>query len=140
MNTISNYYPNIKKIHVLKYDDEGDDEITYVLTAITNNKKSYLIDTYSIGKNVYKNIKLLLDLLGENSVIYSRVTKPLEKLENSNNKYCPSRKVTKKIFDLLGSKFYGYFSVEPYEKRFCEIIFDERKVFKNIEDVIYLRL
>ena len=89
---------------------------------------------------MYKTIKLLLDLLGKNSVIYSRVIKALEKLENSNNKYCPSRKVTKKICDMLGSKSYGYFSAEPYEKRFCEITFDERKVFKNIEDVIYLRL
>ena len=41
---------------------------------------------------------------------------------------------------MLGSKFYRYSSIEPYENRFCDIIFDERKVFKNIEDVIYLRL
>ena len=43
MNTISIYYPN-KKIHVIKYGDGGDDEITYLLIAIANNKKSYLID------------------------------------------------------------------------------------------------
>ena len=41
---------------------------------------------------------------------------------------------------MLGIKFYRYFNVEPYENSFCDIIFDERKVFKNIEDVIYLRL
>ena len=139
MNIISIYYPN-KKIHVIKYGDGGDDEITYLLIAIANNKKSYLIDTYSIGKDVYENIKLLLNLLGKDSVIYSRLIKALEKLENSKNKYHPSRKVTKKICDMLGSKFYRYFSVERYENRFRHIIFDERNVFRNKADVIYSRL
>ena len=41
---------------------------------------------------------------------------------------------------MLGSKFYRYFSTEPYENSFCNIIFDERKFFKNTEDLIYLRL
>ena len=139
MNTISVYYPN-KKIHVIKYGDGEDDEITYVLTAITNNKKSYLIDTYSIKKDTYANIKLLLNLLKGGSIIYSRLIEALKKLENSKNKYHPSRKVTKKICDMLASKFYRCVTIEPYENRFCDIIFDERKVFKNVEDVIYLRL
>ena len=41
---------------------------------------------------------------------------------------------------MLGSAFYRCVTIEPYENRFCDIIFDERKVFKNVEDVIYLRL
>ena len=135
MNIISIYYPN-KKIHVIKYADQGDDEITYAHTKITNNKKSYLIDTYSLKKDIYANIKLLLNLLKKDSVIYSRLVTAFEKLENSKNKYRPSEK----NMCMLGSKFYRYFSIEPYENRFCDIIFDERKVFKNIEDVIYLRL
>ena len=104
MNTISVYYPN-KKIHVIKYGDGEDDEITYVLTAITNNKKSYLIDTYSIKKDTYANIKLLLNLLKGGSIIYSRLIEALKKLENSRNKYHPSRNVTKKMCNMLGSKF-----------------------------------
>ena len=135
MNIISIYYPN-KKIHVIKYADQGDDEITYAHTKITNNKKSYLIDTYSLKKDIYANIKLLLNLLKKDSVIYSRLVTAFEKLENRKNKYRPSEK----NMCMLGSKFYRYFSIEPYENRFCDIIFDERKVFKNIEDVIYLRL
>ena len=62
INIISIYYPN-KKIHVIKYADEGDDEITYAHTKITNNKKSYRIGTYSLKKDIHANIKLLLNLL-----------------------------------------------------------------------------
>ena len=126
-----------KKIHVIKYVDE----VTYVFTEINNNKKSYLIDTYSFNKDLYANIKLLLDLLKKGSVILSRSLKVLEKLENSKQEISSIRKVSKKICDMLGSsKFYRYFNVEPYENRFCDTIFDERKVFKNTEEVIYLRL
>ena len=62
METISIYYPN-KNIHLSKYSDE----VTYVFIKIANNKKSYLVDTYSLNKNVHTNIKLLLDLLKKNS-------------------------------------------------------------------------
>ena len=113
METISIYYRN-KKIYVIKYVDE----VSYVFTGINNNKKSYLIDTYSFNKDVYANTKLLLDLLKKDSVILSRLLKALEKWENSQNKYRPSRKVSKKICDMLGIKFYRYFNVEPYENSF----------------------
>ena len=66
--------------------------------------------------------------------------KALEKLENSKNKYRPSKKVTKRICLMLGSKFYRYVSIEPSEDRYCDVDFNERKLFKNKEDVIYLRL
>ena len=74
METISIYYRN-KKIYVIKYVDE----VSYVFTGINNNKKSYLIDTYSFNKDVYANTKLLLDLLKKDSVILSRLLKALEK-------------------------------------------------------------
>ena len=41
---------------------------------------------------------------------------------------------------MLGRKFYKYFSIEPFENRYCGVDFNERKLFKNTEDVIYLRL
>ena len=66
--------------------------------------------------------------------------KALEKLENSKNKYRPSKKVTKRICLMLGSKFYGYFGIEPFEDRYCNVDLNERKLFKNKEDVVYLRL
>ena len=135
METISIYYPN-KNIHLSKYSDE----VTYVFIKIANNKKSYLVDTYSLNNNVYTNIKLLLDLLKKDSTIYLRLMKALEKLENSKNEYRPSKKVTKRICLMLGSKFYRYFSIEPFEDRYCDVDFNERKLFKNKEDVIYLRL
>ena len=101
----------------------------------------YLIDIYYFNNNdVYVNIKLLLNLLKGDSVIYSRLIKALEKLENSKNKYHPSKKVTKKICLMLDSKIYRYFSIEPFKNRFCDINFNERRLFKNTEDVIYLRL
>ena len=136
METISIYYPD-KKNHVTKYIDE----VTDVFTKInSNNKKSYLIETYSFNNNVYVNIKLLLELLKKDSDIYLRLLKVLEKLENSKNKYRPSRKVRKKICLMLGSKFYRYFSIQPFEDRYCSIDFNERTLFKNTEDVIYLWL
>ena len=135
METISIYYPN-KNIHLSKYSDE----VTYVFIKIANNKKSYLVDTYSLNNNVYTNIKLLLDLLKKDSTIYLRLMKALEKLENSKNEYRPSKKVTKRICLMLGSKFYRYFSIEPFEDRYCEVDLNERKLFKNKEDAIYLRL
>ena len=58
METISIYYPN-KNILLRK----NSNEVTYVFTKLANNKKSYLVDTYSLNNNVYTNIKLLLDLL-----------------------------------------------------------------------------
>ena len=116
METISIYYPD-KKNHVTKYIDE----VTDVFTKINNNnKKSYLIETYSFNNNVYVNIKLLLELLKKDSDIYLRLLKVLEKLENSKNKYRPSRKVRKKICLKLGSKFYRYFSIQPFEDRYCK--------------------
>ena len=127
METISIYYPN-KKIHVTKYSNE----VTYLFTKINNNnnKKSYLIDTYYFNNNVYVNIKLLLDLLTKDSVIYSRLIKALEKLENSKNKYRPSKKVTKRICLMLGSKFYKYISIESFENRYCGVDVNERKLLK----------
>ena len=62
METISIYYPN-KNIHLTK----NSNEMTYVFIKIANNKKSYLVDTYSLNKNVHTNIKLLLDLFKKNS-------------------------------------------------------------------------
>ena len=135
METISIYYPN-KNIHLSKYSDE----VTYVFIKIANNKKSYLVDTYSLNNKVHTNIKSLLDLLKKDSTIYLRLMKALEKLENSKNKYRPLKKVTKRICLMLGSKFYRYFSIEPFEDRYCEVDFNERKLFKNKEDAIYLRL
>ena len=41
---------------------------------------------------------------------------------------------------MLDSKIYRYFSVEPFKNRFSDINFNERRLFKNTEDVIYLRL
>ena len=126
METISIYYLN-KKIHVTKYSNE----VTYLFTKINNNnKKSYLIDTYYFNNNVYVNIKLLLDLLKKDSVIYSRLIKALEKLENSKNKYRPSKKVTKRICLILGSKFYKYISIESFENRYCGVDVNERKLLK----------
>ena len=126
METISIYYPN-KKIHVTKYSNE----VTYLFTKINNNnKKSYLIDKYYFNNNVYVNIKLLLDLLKKDSVIYSRLIKALEKLENSKNKYRPSKKVTKRICLMLGSKFYKYISIESFENRYCGVDVNERKLLK----------
>ena len=126
METISIYYLN-KKIHVTKYSNE----VTYLFTKINNNnKKSYLIDTYYFNNNVYVNIKLLLDLLKKDSVIYSRLIKALEKLENSKNKYRPSKKVTKRICLMLGSKFYIYISIESFENRYCGVDVNERKLLK----------
>ena len=126
METISIYYLN-KKIHVTKYSNE----VTYLFTKINNNnKKSYLIDTYYFNNNVYVNIKLLLDLLKKDSVIYSRLIKALEKLENSKNKYRPSKKVTKRICLMLGSKFYKYISIESFENRYCGVDVNERKLLK----------
>ena len=126
METISIYYLN-KKIHVTKYSNE----VTYLYTKINNNnKKSYLIDTYYFNNNVYVNIKLLLDLLKKDSVIYSRLIKALEKLENSKNKYRPSKKVTKRICLMLGSKFYKYISIESFENRYCGVDVNERKLLK----------
>ena len=89
---------------------------------------------------MYVNIKLLLELLKKDSDIYLRLLKVLEKLENSKNKYRPSRKVRKKICLKLGSKFYRYFSIQSFEDRYCSIDFNERTLFKNTEDVIYLCL
>ena len=77
-----------KKIHVIKYVDE----VTYVFTEINNNKKSYLIDTYSFNKDLYANIKLLLNLLKKGSVILSRLLKALEKLENSKKEISSIKK------------------------------------------------
>ena len=135
METISIYYPN-KNIHLTK----NSNEMTYVFTKIANNKKSYLVDTYSLNNKVHTNIKSLLDLLKKDSTIYLRLMKALEKLENSKNKYRPSKKVTKRICLMLGSKFYRYFGIESFEDRYCDIDFNERKLFKNKEDAIYLRL
>ena len=135
METISIYYSN-KNIHLTKISNE----VTYVFTKIANNKKSYLVDTYSLNNNVYTNIKLLLDLLKKDSTIYLRLMKALEKLENSKYKYRPSKKVTKRICLTLGSKFYRYFSIELFEDSYCDVDFNERKLFKNKEDAIYLRL
>ena len=135
METISIYYPN-KNIHLTK----NSNEMTYVFTKIANNKKSYLVDTYSLNNKVHTNIKSLLDLLKKDSTIYLRLMKALEKLENSKNKYRPLKKVTKRICLMLGSKFYRYFNIEPFEDRYCDVDFNERKLFKNKEDVIYLRL
>ena len=135
MDTISIYYPN-KKIHVTKYSGE----VTYVFTKINNNKKSYLIETYSLNDVVYANIKVLLDLLKMDSHIYLRLLRALEKLENSKNKYSPSKKVIKKLCLMLGSKFYRYFSIETFKGRYCGADINAQKFFKNTEDVIYLRL
>ena len=135
METISIYYSN-KYIHLTKISNE----VTYVFTKIANNKKSYLVDTYSLNNNVYTNIKLLLDLLKKDSTIYLRLMKALEKLENSKNKYRPSKKVTKRICPMLGGTFYRYFGIESFEGRYCDVDFNERKLFKNKEDAIYLRL
>ena len=82
----------------------------YLLKSIIT-KKTYLIETYSLTDVVYANIKLLLDLLKKDSDIYLRLLRALEKLENSKNKYSPSKKVIKKVCLMLGSKFNRYFSI-----------------------------
>lgn len=97
METISIYYPE-KEIHVLDYGVS-----IHSTSLFTHNQKSYLVDVCSNNRHGKYCMRVLVDIKNKDSIVYHILLSALEKLNKGKHIYNVSKKVSKKIFELIGT-------------------------------------
>lgn len=121
METLFIYYPK-NDIRVIDYG-----EITHLSSVFKHNQKSYLVDVWSNKKYEKQYMRLILDLKNKNTIAYLISLSAFKKFDKGKCKDIVSKKVSRKIFNLIGANEYDQIKLEKYN----------RELPKNRSPIIY---
>ena len=117
MESISLDYPE-KEIHVIDYG------ITvHISNTFIHNQKSYVINVCSYKKMEEHYMRILLDIKNKDSIVYSILLFSLEKFNNGEHRYIVSKRLSKRLYRILGVNKCGRIKLEKYDRELPIISF-----------------
>ena len=118
-----------KNIHIL---DHG--YYTYINAKFRHNEKSYVI-VRSVHKNkTNPDIQLILEIKDKDSIICATLLLAIDEFNKGKRKYIISSKIAKKILNMIGAKYRGFYSIEVYTDGFYYETYDGKILLKIIKD------
>ena len=126
---IQNKKKKERNIHILDYG-----YYTYINAKFRHNKKSYVI-VRCVHKNKTNPItQLILKIKDKDSIICTTLLLALDEFNKGKRKYIVSSKIAKKILNMVGAKYRGFYSIEVYTDGFYYETYDGKILLKIIKD------
>ena len=125
------YYISYPKsgIHILDYA-----YYTYINTNFSHNEKSYLISRGVHKNKTHPDIELILKTKYKDSIIYIALVLALDKFNKGKRKCMMSPKIAKKILNMFGDKYRGFFIIEICAGGFYYETYGSKILLKIIKD------